>query len=99
MAEPSFQDKLKMDAKDLWNNHKIFFIVFGLLVLIYKFRDILIDLLIAGGKREMESAKDKDGQLAGQENQAKTEADKLVEQAKQEPSKETPVDDNWYKKP
>ena len=94
----SFWQKLNSDAKDLWAKDKIFFILFGILIIIVKFRDVLISMLVASGKRVMDDAKKKDEQLASQENQAKTESERLVEQAKQEPSKETPVDDNWYKK-
>jgi zona occludens toxin (predicted ATPase) len=97
-ATPSFQDKLKMDAKSLWNDHKLFFIVFGVLVLIVKFRDILIDILVSSSKSTMEDAKKEDAKLSTQENQAKADADKAVQDAKDEPAKQTPVTDDWFKK-
>lgn len=98
VAPPSFQDKLKMDAKSLWEDHKLFFILFGLLVLVVKFRDIAIDLLVSGAKKETTAAKKEDSSLATDENNAKASADALVQKAAEEPAKETPVGDDWYKK-
>lgn len=95
---PSFGDKLQMDFKDLWNNHKVFFVVFGLLVLIVKFREVLINILISSAKKTMEEAKKEDANLSSQENQAKADADALVKKAQEEPSKEQPVDADWFKK-
>ncbi len=96
--QPSFSGKLKMSAKDLWNNHKVFFVIFGALLLIVKFRDVLIDLLVSSAKNTLEDAKKEDGKLEGEENRAKSDADKLVQAAKEEPLKEKPVDADWYKK-
>lgn len=95
---PTFQDKLKMDAKDLWNSHKVFFVVFGILILVVKFREILIDLIVSSSKKTLEDATKQDTQLAAEETKDKADADKLVEQAKEEPLKEKPVDVDWYKK-
>lgn len=97
-AEPSFKDKLAMDAKSLWNEHKLFFIIFGALILIVKFRDILIDILVSSANREMTDAKKQDASLAADENKANAQADELVKKAAEEPAKEKPVDDDWYKK-
>lgn len=94
----NFWAKINADIKDLWNNNKIFFIIFGILILIVKFRDILINILVSGGKAEMDKATKQDEKLAVEENKAKTDADKLVEQAKEELNKEKPVDENWNKK-
>ena len=87
-----------MDAATLWSDHKLFFIIFGLLVLIVKFREILIDILVKSTKDTMNDATKKDDKLKTEEDQAKAAADKLVEDAKNEPSKEKPVDDDWFKK-
>jgi hypothetical protein len=96
---PSISDKLKMDAKTLWNEHKLFFIIFGALILLVKFRDIAIDLLVSGAKKEMADAKKEDAGLATDEKKANDAANQLVQQAKDEPLKEGPIDDDWNKKP
>lgn len=97
-APISIQDKLKLDAKTLWNEHKLFFIIFGALVLLVKFRDIAIDLLVSGGKKELTQAHQQDAGLAAQESAANTAANQLIQQAQQEPAKEGAVNDDWNKK-
>lgn len=97
-AQPSFLEKLKMDPKTLWNDHKVFLICFGALILIVKFRDVLIDILVASAKSLLKDTKAKDAVLANEEQKAKDDADALVRKAKEEPLKEQPVDDDWYKK-
>lgn len=97
-APLSIQDKLKLDAKTLWNEHKLFFIICGALILLVKFRDIAIDLLVSGGKKELDNAKKEDQSLASDEAKAKAQADQLVQQAQEEPSKEGPIGDDWNKK-
>lgn len=94
----SLKEKFKMSLTDLWNNHKVFLIIFGVLILIVKFRGILIDILVSDGKRVMNDAKKKDAELAGQENKLKSDADELVKKAQEAPSKEKPVDVDWNKK-
>lgn len=95
---PSLKEKFEMSLSDLWSNHKIFLIIFGILIVTWKFRSILIDLLISDSKKTMDDAKKKDGDLASQENKAKSDADALVKKAQEEPSKQKSVDDDWYRK-
>lgn len=95
--QPTFLDKFSLDAKTLWNNHKLFLIFFGGLILIVKFRDVLIDILVSSSKKLLQDTKDKDTVLAGEEQKAKDDANALVQKAKEEPLKEKPVDDDWYK--
>ena len=90
--------KFNQDAKSVWTNNKIFFIIFGVVLLVIKFRNVIIDLLLSSAKQIEADAKKEDSKLASQENQANTEADKLVQQAQEEPAKQPPVDVNWYKK-
>lgn len=97
-AQPSFLEKFNLDPKTLWNNHKIFLICFGVLILIVKFRDVLIDILVSSAKSLLKDTKEKDVVLANEEQKAKEDANTLVQKAKEEPLKEKPVDDDWYKK-
>ena len=95
---PSFADKMKMDAKTLWNDHKLFFIICGALILVVKFRDILTDLLVSGGKAKLDSATKQDAVLAATESKDIAQANQLEQQAQAEPAKETPVTDDWNTK-
>ena len=96
--QPSLWDRMNQSLGDLWAKDKAFLFLFGVIILIVKFRSILIDILVKSGKEEADKAKQENDKLLQQENQASTEADKLVEQAKNEPSKQQPVTDDWYKK-
>lgn len=90
--------KIKQQWIDIWDKDKGIVILVVVAGLIVKFRDILVDILISGAKREEAAAKKEDSKLADQENQLKQQADQAVLDAQNEPSKEKPVDDDWYKK-
>jgi hypothetical protein len=96
-APLSFRQKLEQDLKDIWNTDKVFFVTFGFLILVVKFRDILIGLLVNNSKNVLQTSQDKDKTLSAQEAQANEDANTLVQKAKDEPSQETPVTDDWYK--
>ena len=93
----SFWAKINQDAKDIWNSSKVFFIIFAIVIAIVKFKDILIGLLVSGGKAAVDDAKKKDTVLAAQETQANTDADKLVEKAKEEGADKPAIGDDWNK--
>ena len=88
-------DKLKLDLKTLWNEYRGFLIGFGILILIVKGRDLIIDILVNSGKSEITAAGKEDAKLANQENQANQAADALVQKSKDEPLNNKPVDENW----
>ena len=91
-----FNAKLKMDLADIWNKDKAFLFIFGLLILIVKFKDLWIDLLLNSSKKVENKANQEDGSLASKENQAEQESDDLVK--KSEETKDQPVNDDWYEK-
>jgi hypothetical protein len=93
----AFWAKIDQDAKDIWNDSKVFFIIFAIVIAIVKFKDVLAGILVAGGKTTLDNAKKEDTALATQETQANTSADRLVEKAKEESTDKPPVDDNWNK--
>jgi hypothetical protein len=95
--QPTIKDKLEMDAKTLWQEHRLFFIIFGAVILLIKFRDIAIDLLVSGGKKTLTNAKKEDASLAVEENKDNAQANQLVEHAKELPAQEEPVKPDWYK--
>lgn len=97
-ATPSFFDKFSMSFGDLWANHKLFLIGCGALILIVKFREVLIDILVSSSKTLIADTKKQSDVLVTQENEANKQANDLIAKAKEEPSKNTPSDDDWYKK-
>lgn len=94
----AFLAKLNTPVKTLWENNKIFVIAFFILILIIKFRDVIIDYLFSSSKKTLEEAKKKDSQLKKEEDAANAKADALVADAnKLDENKET-IDENWNKK-
>jgi len=89
---------IKKQWTDVWDKDKGIFFLVALAAVVLKFRDILIDILINSAKNVEKNANKKDEKLASQEADLKTQADAQVQKAQDEPKKETPVDDDWYKK-
>lgn len=88
-------DKLNQDWKDIWNQDKAFFFLFGIVILFIKFRDIIISLMLSSAKREFDTAQKQDIVLSKQENKAKIESEVLVQQAQDLPLTKKPVTEDW----
>ena len=82
----------------LWREYRAFFIVFGILILIVKFREVIISLLLDNAKQTINTAEKKDEQLKTQENQANDAANALRKQADDLSNNQPVVDENWNKK-
>ena len=95
----AFKAKASQDWKDIWNSDKAFFFLAGAIVLIIKFREVLISLLLSSTKHISDESKAEDATLAKKEDTANTQADALVKQADQLPTQEPPVDPDWSNKP
>lgn len=83
---------------DIWNRSKMYLLAILGIVLALEFRQLKEFFLAYSGKKEVQKDQQKDQQLKTEENTAIAQADALVKQAQQEPSKEEPVNDDWYKK-
>ena len=90
-----FFAKMEQDLKDLWVNNKIFVILFGVIILIVKFRSLFASFLISDSKKTFENAVAKDSTLKTEENDANQQANALVEKAKTETLSTPPVDEDW----
>jgi hypothetical protein len=91
--------KVNQDLKTLWNNNRIFLILLIPVILIIKFRSILIDIIVNASKQQIQNAQNKDAKLKGKEDQANAQANQLVDEANKLGSQERPpVDADWYKK-
>jgi len=94
----AFWAKVKQQIVDLWDKDKGIFLLIAIAAIVVKFRDLFLDYLINSAKRVDKNAQKQDSKLSDQETQLKQQADAAVQQAQEEPKKEAPVDDNWYKK-
>lgn len=91
----AFWGKLNTGIGTLWENNKIFVIVFGVLILIIKFREVIISFLVADSKRIFDNATKQSDSLKKQQDDYNSSANKLVEEAKQLPNHEGPVGTDW----
>lgn len=88
----------KLDLKDLWEKNKLFFLILIPIIVLIKFRDVFINLLVKGAKREVDQTQQQDATLAKKEDQANAQANQLVQDANQLGENKPTVDENWYKK-
>lgn len=88
--------KVHADLADLWEKDKAFLVIFGVIILSVKFREIMILLLVSGGKLLFAKSEQKSETLEKQEANYNSSADKLVEQAKETTQSDSSVSDDWY---
>jgi hypothetical protein len=90
--------RAQADFKYLWDNDRIFLVIFGVLVVVAKGASLMISFLAAKSKAEVAVATAESNILQAQETAANQQADALVKQANDLPATQTPVDANWDKK-
>jgi hypothetical protein len=93
----AFWTKVNSEVSDLWEKDKNFVLLFGVIILGVKFRQILISLIISSSKALFNSTEKKSNALDQKEVDDNADAEKLIQEAKQLPNDETPVTDDWNK--
>ncbi len=68
----------------------------GIVFLVAKYKDLLMDLIGWSAKKEIQSAQKQDAALKKQEDEANAKADQLVDEANKLSQQGAP--DDWYKK-
>lgn len=96
--KPSFLDKFSLPFGTLWDKYKIFLIIFGIFILIWKFRSLIIDLLVSDVHSTMDKAKKEDATLRQEEKEANDQANKLRQEADALSKDKPEVDEDWHKK-
>jgi hypothetical protein len=94
----SFTEKFSLPIGTLWSQYKVFFIIFGILILIWKFREIIIDLLVSSSREAVKDAQKQDQALRGEEKKANDQADQLRKEADALDDNKPKVDEDWHKK-
>lgn len=94
----TIQSNVSAVIKPLWDKYGIFFIVFGVLLLVAKGANLIIDFLSWRSKQELDSAKKQDASLSAEETKYNNQANQLIDKANSLPSQEKPVDENWDRK-
>ena len=90
-----FIDKFKSPISYLWDNHKIFLIIFGIAIIAYKFREVIIDILVSDSHKKVDEAQKKDVELRAEEKQANDQANQLVKEAEALSQDKPKVDEDW----
>lgn len=93
----AFWAKINSDINDLWEKDKGFLLLFGVIILVVKFRDILISLIVASSKRLFDKTQQQSDALKTKEDSDNAAADKLVEEANKLTNSNPPPGDDWYK--
>ena len=96
--KPSFTDKFTSPLGTLWDNHKVFLIIFGVFILVWKFREVIIDLLVSSSREAVKDAQKQDQALRGEEKAANDQADQLRKEAEALSKDKPTVDEDWHKK-
>lgn len=96
--ELSFLQKFNAPLSTLWNQYRGFLIIFGILILIVKFRSAIIDLLISDSRKIVSDTVKQDAQLKVEENQANDQANQLRREADQLGKNKAVIDEDWNKK-
>jgi hypothetical protein len=102
VAAKSLQDRVESWLKDIYSTNKILFYtiipLMGIIFLIIKYHNLIIDLLLGTSKEILKQEQQKDLTLAAQAQQQEAAGDALVQKAQNEPKQEQPVPDDWFKK-
>jgi hypothetical protein len=95
----TFWAKVKTDTSELWEKDKGFLILFGVVILGVKFREILINLLVSDSKAVFDKAQTQSDVLQKNENEANTKADALVKESDSIATQDNgPIGDDWNTK-
>jgi phosphate uptake regulator len=84
--------------KGIWDSSKGVIIAIVSIFLVVKYKELLMQYLVASSKKTVDKAEAKSDQLQQQETQANNAADALVKQASELPALEQPVSADWNKK-
>lgn len=94
----SFVEKLNLPITTLWEKYKFFLIAFGILILIFKFREVIIDLLVSSSRETVKEAQKQDASLRAEEDKANSQANQLRKDAEDLATNKPKVDEDWNKK-
>lgn len=96
--ELGFLDKFKAPISTLWDKHRWFLIGFGVLILIIKFQDVIIDLLVGNSRKLVKDAVETDAKLKQKQDEANNKANQLIDEATKLSADKPKVDEDWHKK-
>lgn len=81
---------------NLWTKNKILFFILIPVILIFVFKNLIMEYLVGSLRKRVEEAKKQDAKLEKDFDKINDQADKLREEANQNPT--IPDDEDWHKK-
>lgn len=98
MEKLNFKQKLEAPLEVLWANYKWFLIVFGVFIVFYKFKDIVIDLLLKDSKSVIFEANKINENLKKEETVLNKQANDLIKESNDLNKNKPSVEENWHLK-
>jgi hypothetical protein len=84
--------------KEVWEKNKLLVLIIVPLLLLAKFRDVIIDILVSSSKKLVDNTEKKDVVLKREQDRANDEADRLIADADRKSENKPEVDEDWHKK-
>ena len=84
--------------KGLGSGEKLLIVGVALLAILAKYRDVMMDLIAASGKKLINNSNAQDAKLAADEKKDNQQAQQLAQQSDAMPDSETKVTDDWNTK-
>jgi len=92
-----FWTKVNSDVADLWQKDKAFVVLFGAVILVIQFRQLLVNLIVSGSKALFNQTQTTSQAEQSKENADNTSAENLIQQAESLTNSNPPVTDDWNK--
>jgi hypothetical protein len=96
--QPSQGFSFDVWIKDLWSKNKLLFLLIIPVIIVYKFRTVIIDILVKNAGEIMKETEKKDKDLASQESRANDQANDLIKKAQEEGQNKPPIGEDWNKR-
>jgi hypothetical protein len=97
-TQHTFLEKFSLPWPTMRDKYKIFFIAFGALILIFRFRELIVDLLVSSSRKVVKEAIQQNQALREEEIKANTESNDLRKQAEYLANKSVSIGEDWNKK-
>lgn len=95
--QSSFKDKLNSPLSTLWSENKMFFVVFIVIILIYKFQDVIIDVLVENSKSILNKTRNESASLKEASDLLNSKSNQLINESNELLNKKSKIDEDWHK--
>jgi hypothetical protein len=90
--------KAVQKLKEVWEKNKLLILIIIPLILLAKFRDLIIDILVSSSKKLVEKTTKDSAELKQEQDAANNEANQIIADADKKSENKPKVDKDWHKK-